>query len=227
MALAFTLGARSVYALLAFGFAAFACTTNIQEFVQGANARRRAHGESFGTALYRLTRANNRRYGGYIAHMGVVMIAVGITASSEFRTEREATLRPGESMTVGDFTVRFDRTWAKEEPQRVVVGTDLTILKGERQIGTMDPRMNFYRTTNDPVPTPSVRSRPGGDLYVNLMAFERDGSSATLSVIVEPLVGWIWLGGFVVAFGALLGLLKPRQRVARRVAAEESEPVAV
>ena len=220
LALAVTMGARSVYAILAFAFAGFAFATNAQEFVVGARARQRAHGEGFGTALLRLVRANNRRHGGYIAHIGVIFIAVGIAASSEFRTERQATLRPGETMQIKGYTIRFDRVWGKEEPQRFVIGADLTVLKGERAVGTMDPRMNFYGGRDEPVPTPSVRSRPQGDLYVNLMSFERDGSSVTLTVLTEPLVGWIWLGGFIVAFGALVGLLRPRQRAAPRLQAE-------
>jgi cytochrome c-type biogenesis protein CcmF len=225
-ALAVTIGARSVYSILAFAFAGFALTTNLQEFWQGARARQRAHGESFGSALYRLVRSNNRRYGGYIAHIGVIAVALGIAASSEFKIERQATLRPGESMQVRNFTVRFDEVWGKQEPQRFVVGADLTVFKGNREIGKMDPRMNFYSSRgNEPVPTPDVRERPGGDLYVNLMAFQRDGSNITLSVIIEPLVGFIWLGGFIVAFGALVGLMKPRKRAVTQRFEPETEPV--
>jgi cytochrome c-type biogenesis protein CcmF len=76
----------------------------------------------------------------------------------------------------------------------------------------MSPRLNFYRQSQQPVATPAVRSRPNGDLYVNLMAFERDGSQATLRVLYEPLVGWIWVGGAVVAFGAVLSLWPGRRR---------------
>ena len=227
LALAFTVGARSPYALLAFAFAGWAYVANIQEFVIPARARMKAHGESFGTALIRLIGSNTRRYGGYIAHIGVITVALGIAASSEFRTEKQATLTPGQSMQIKGYTVRFDKLWGKEEPQRVVVGSDLTVLKGDRAIGTLDPRMNFYRVRNEPVPTPSVRTRPSGDLYVNLTAFEKDGSSVTLNVLVEPLVGWIWVGGLIVALGALIGLMKPRTRTVRTVSRVEEEAVAV
>ena len=66
--------------------------------------------------------------------------------------------------------------------------------------------MNFYPTSDQPVPTPSVRSRPAGDLYINLQAFAQDGSNATLRVILEPLVPWIWAGGMIVVIGALVSL---------------------
>ncbi|MGQ0815749.1 MAG: heme lyase CcmF/NrfE family subunit [Gemmatimonadota bacterium] len=224
LALAVTAGARSPYAILAFAFASFALVTNLQEFVQGARARQRAHGERFGTALNRLVRGNNRRYGGYTAHIGVIMIALGIAASSEFQVEKQATLRPGETMQIENFTIRFDEVWGRQEPQRFVIGADLTVFKGDREIGKMDPRMNLYTSRgNEPVPTPAVRERPSGDLYVTLMSFQRDGSNVTLSVLVEPLVGFIWAGGFIVAFGALIGLMKPRKRVALRRAETETE----
>jgi cytochrome c-type biogenesis protein CcmF len=117
--------------------------------------------------------------------------------------------------------------WGKEEPHRVVVGADLIVLRNGREVGKLDPRTNFYRVRNEPVPTPSVRERPLHDLYANLMSFERDGSSATFIVYHQPLVGWIWVGGFVVAFGAMIGLMRPRKRPARPVAQPEREAVAV
>ena len=84
--------------------------------------------------------------------------------------------------------------------------------------------MNFYPTSEQPVPTPSVRSRPAGDLYVNLQAFAQDGSNATLRVITEPLVPWIWLGGLIVCSGALISMW-PAAR--RRAFAESEAPVPI
>jgi cytochrome c-type biogenesis protein CcmF len=200
------IGVRSPYGLAAFAFGAFALAANVREFIDGAAARRRAHGEAPPVALARLITANRRRYGGYIAHLGVLTLTLGVGASSMFRTEREATLRKGETMAVGPFTVRLDDVYSREEPQRMVLAAGVTILKGEREVGQMEPRMNFYPTQDQPVPTPSVRSRPAGDLYINLQAFAQDGSNATLRVIEEPLVPWIWAGGMIVVLGALVSL---------------------
>ena len=217
------LGVRDAYAVLAFGFGAFALVANLREFWTGARARASAHGESAPIALARLVGANRRRFGGYTAHVGAIITAVAIAASSTFRTEHEQTLRPGDTMTVRGFRLRLDSLWAKPEPQRFVVGADVAVLRGAQAVGRMDPRMNFYRTQNEPVPTPSVRSRPAGDLYVNLMAFERDGSSATLRAIVEPLVPWIWTGGGIIVLGALIAVWPAR----RRSAAVAAEPTRV
>ena len=203
--LSLVFGMRDPYAIGAFAFAGFALTSNVREYVVGAMARVRAHGEVFPVALVRLVAANRRRYGGYLAHMGIIMVAAAITASSSFRYEREATLKPGQIMPIkGDLSVRLKQLWGRDEPQREVVGADVEILNGMNVIGMLDPRMNFYKSQDQPVPTPAVRSRPSGDVYINLMAYTPDGQSATLRVIVEPFVPWIWFGGLVVALGAMI-----------------------
>jgi cytochrome c-type biogenesis protein CcmF len=213
-------GARSPYTILAFGFGAFGLLSNMLQFDRGAVARRRNLGENGPQSLYRLLRATPRRYGGYIAHMGVLLLVLGIAASSSFKTESEATLKPGETMQIGKYTLRFIEVWGKEEAHRVTVGADLAVLKDGKQVGIIDPRMNYYASRGEPVPTPKVRSRPTHDLYANLMAFERDGSSATVHVWIQPFVVWIWIGGMIMALGAILALLPPSKRRVRRRPAE-------
>jgi cytochrome c-type biogenesis protein CcmF len=204
--------------VLAFTFAAFAFVANAQEFVTGTAARMKAHGENPALALGRLLMANRRRYGGYIAHFGVIAVAAGIAASSTYRTEREVTLKPGQTVVVKGYNVRFDQVWAREEPQRFVVGADLSVLDGAgRAYARLNPRLNYFKGGEQPITTPGVRSRADNDLYVNLLAFERDGSSATMHVIVQPLVAWIWIGGLIVAFGAAFGSIPLSRRSRRKV----------
>ncbi len=216
-------GARAPYALLAFSCAGFALVANLGEFVEGARSRMETRGERITDALGNLVATNRRRYGGYVAHIGVVAVAVAIAASSTFRSEHEATLRKGESMNVGGLQVRLDEVWGREEAQRQVIGTTLTLLKDGREVARLDPRMNFYPTSQQPVPTPAVRSRPSGDVYVNLQAFSQDGTNATLRVIVEPLVPWIWAGGMVICLGALISIA-PAVRRAPAPVLEVAEP---
>lgn len=202
---------RAPTAVLAFALGAFAFVANAREYAGGVWARMRAHGEAPPTALVRLVAANRRRYGGYLAHLGVVILAVAIAASSGSRVDREGTLRRGEALRIAGYEVRFERLWGAEEPRRFVVGADVTLLRDGRALTVLEPRMNYYRTQAEPVPTPAVKSGLV-DVYVNLMAFEEDGSSATLSVAVEPLVSWIWMGGAVVALGALVAIWPGRRR---------------
>jgi cytochrome c-type biogenesis protein CcmF len=219
---AFIVGVRSVYGLLCFAFAGFALVSNLREFATGTRARMRAHGERVPQALGRLIRGNQRRYGGYLAHVGMLTATLGIAASSTFRAEFEATLVKGQSMPAGRYQIRLDDIWGREEAQRTVLGVTVSVLSDSRAIGVLDPRMNFYPTSDQPVPTPAVRSRLWGDIYVNLQAFERDGSNATLRVIIEPLVPWIWFGGGIVCLGALVSMVSLPRRAAYAVAAVEA-----
>ena len=217
-------GARGIYSILAFAFVGYAAMGNLREYWIGMRARHRAHGEGWATALVRLVKGNRRRYGGYLAHIGALFVALGITASSTFRTEREATLLPGETLTVAGHTVRLKNVWGREEPQRSVIGTTLDVLgKNNAVIGTIEPRMNYYHVSDQPVPTPDVRSSVRGDLYVNLMAFETSGANATVKVIVEPLVPWIWLGGLIIVIGAVIGLFQGQGRLSSVSANAASE----
>ncbi len=228
--LAVITGARSIYAIVAFACVGYAAMGNLREYWIGMRARMRAHGESWVTALVRLIGGNRRRYGGYVAHIGALFVALGVTASSTFRSEREATLLPGETLTVAGQTVRLKSVWGREEPQRSVIGATMDVLdKSGAVIGTIQPRMNYYRVSDQPVPTPDVRSGLRGDLYVNLMAFDPTGANATVKVIVEPLVPWIWFGGFVIVAGAGIGMFHggrrgtPAQGIDERPAPVEPE----
>ncbi len=209
-------GARAPYAILAFAFVGYAAVGNLREYWVAMRARHRAHGENYLAALRGTMAGNRRRYGGYLSHLGALLVALGVTASATFRSEREATLRPGETLTVAGRTVRLNNVWGKEEPQRAVIGASLDVLgRNGEVVGTMSPRMNYYRVSDQPVPTPDVRSSVRGDLYANLMAFDPNGANATVKLIVEPLVPWIWFGGFVVVLGAVIGLSHgPRRRTA-------------
>ena len=207
------LGLREIYTILAFSFGAFTLVANLAEFAIPTRARMRTRGESAPIALARVFASNRRRYGGYVAHLGVIAMAVGIAASSTFRQEWNATLSPGETLAVSSgFEIRFDELWAENQPHRFVLGADLTVFRNGKDVGRLAPYLNFYKNRDDPITTPAVRSRPDRDLYINLMAFERDGSSATLQVLIEPLVIWIWIGGGIIGLGALIALWPQRRR---------------
>ncbi len=205
-------GARNILALLGFALAGFALAVNIGEFVIGAAARRRAKGENFLVATARLIQGNPRRYGGYVAHLGMLLVSLGIIASGSFTADREFTLHEGETGTIGAYTLKFEDIWGTDEARRTTFTAQLAVFKDGEQIGTMYPRLNYYRMSESPITTPAVRSRPHEDLYLNLMAFEQDGSSITVRALIEPMVSWIWIGGLIVGLGAAVGLQYRSQR---------------
>jgi cytochrome c-type biogenesis protein CcmF len=176
------------------------------EFWRPARARREAHSESWGRALLNVMAKNRRRYGGYVVHLGVVVMAVGIALSSTYRREREVTLGIGEAVTYAGYTVRLDSLYAGREPHREFVEAAFSVGKGRRVSAVMRPRLNYYPMSQQPIGTPHVRTRPTADLYLSLMAYDRSGTSATVNVIVNPMVVWIWIGGAIAALGALFAI---------------------
>lgn len=187
------------------------------EFWRPAVARRRAHGESVPMALWNLSLKNRRRYGGYVVHFGVVVMAVGIALSSTYRFEREVTLAPGERAELAGYAIRLDSLYAGREPHRDFVEAAFTVLNDEHRLAVMRPRLNYYPMSEQPIGTPEVRTRPHEDLYLSLSAYAQDGSNATVNVIVNPMVVWIWIGGGIVALGGLFAIsLSARTRGTRR-----------
>ncbi len=199
-------GVRNFMTLFTLILAVFATGLIVGEFVRPVLARRSAHGESVVEALGTVFGKNRRRYGGYVVHLGIVVLAVGIALSSTYRHETEITLRPGAAATFLDYTLQLDSLYAGREPHRDFVEAKLLVGKGERLGTVMRPRMNYYRMSDQPIGTPSVRSRLNEDFYLSLMAYAQNGSSATVHVIVNPAVVWIWIGGGIAVLGALLAI---------------------
>ncbi len=202
----FIIGVRHFMTLLTLILAVFAIGLVLGEVWRPVQARRQAHGEGWGRGLVNVVTKNRRRYGGYIVHLGIVIIAVGIALSSTYRQDAEVTLRPGESAVYAGYTVRLDSLYAGREPHRDFVEAAFSVGKGGSISGVMRPRLNYYPNSQQPIGTPSVRTRPGGDLYLSLMAYAQDGSTATVNVIFNPMIVWIWIGGGIVTLGALFAI---------------------
>jgi cytochrome c-type biogenesis protein CcmF len=209
--LGFVLGTRSFWPLVTFAFAGFVSATIVEEFRKGVRARMRIANVSAPVAFGQILTRNNRRYGGYTVHAGIVVIIVALALSGTYRFEREVTLQRGELMQLGDYGVVFDDLWAEEQPQRFVVGGTFSIFHKGEEGGTLRPRMNYYPNSQQPIGTPAVRSTLKEDLYLTLMAFDQEqGSHATIRAIVNPAVPWLWIGGMIVALGAILAVMPQR-----------------
>jgi cytochrome c-type biogenesis protein CcmF len=176
------------------------------EFYRGVRVRR-GRGENYLAAFFRLISRNRRRYGGYIVHMGVVLIVIGITASSAFVTQEEATLKRGEVMSVGKYTLRFDELRQYTTAAKDATAARLTVYGSGLEMGAMVPEKNVYkyegnREINQETEV-ALRSTFKDDLYVILTNFDGSGS-ASFRAIVNPMVSWIWAGGVVLILGAIV-----------------------
>jgi cytochrome c-type biogenesis protein CcmF len=154
---------------------------------------------------------HHRRYGGYIVHLGMLLLVCGVTGSSVFATQRVATLSPGEAVTIGEYRVRFEGLSQTAQRGALSIGAALRVFAGNRDLGVFDARRNLFLTSQDQTTDVALRSTPRDDLYVVLTGWTQDGRAA-LRILVTPLVLWIWAGGIVLTLGAVIAMVPERRR---------------
>ncbi len=203
----FILGIRGVSALISFGLCAFVGATIFTEFYRGTRVRAR-RGEYHVVALMHLIRRNRRRYGGYIVHIGVILIVIGITASSAFVVQKEATLKRGQSMRVGRYGLRFEGIKQYRDDVKDITAATLSLYNGgDKPIDVLTSKKVLYRYEGnreiDNQTEVALRSTARDDIYVIFVNFDGKGS-ANFRVLINPMVSWIWAGGLVLVLGALV-----------------------
>jgi cytochrome c-type biogenesis protein CcmF len=206
-------GMREVYALLAIALGAFVLGTVVQEFARGTRARHRQYGEPYLLALGRLLARNRRRYGGYIVHTGMVVLFVAF-AGMAFKTETEATLRPGESASLKSpygptYTFTHLGISQYDALNRQVTAAAVEVRRDGRLIGMLNPEKrqhmdSFGRPTSQPSTEPSIMSMLREDLYVVLGGVVNGTEQAVFRFTINPLVWWVWYGGMIVALGGVI-----------------------
>lgn len=211
---------RDFWPLLALTLAAFVVWSIVLDTAMAVRARRAIAGEGLARALATLVRRNQRRYGGFIVHLGVVLIVLGIAGSMARSVEREATLRSGETLTIERFRVRFEGLRATEQATHLRVEGLFRVSNNGQEIGLLAPALKYFPTQQSPIGRAVFRSTLTEDLYLILSGFSdvRQGQ-VTLKVLVRPLLVWIWIGGGVMAFGTFLTLWPFRARAQREAAA--------
>jgi cytochrome c-type biogenesis protein CcmF len=204
------LGVRVWSAGLCFALSTFVTTTILQEFVRGARVRKDATGTDIATALIGLVARSRRRYGGYIVHVGIVLIFLGF-AGDAFKQEDQVLLKPGDTATLGGYTVKYNGLRLTEDGQKQMVVGRVSVLRDGRTLTEMEPGKFFYRKHEDQ-PTTEVAIHRGfaEDFYVVLAGFDAERQTATLHIVINPLVNWIWMGFGIMALGTGIVLLPER-----------------
>ncbi|HEX4574488.1 MAG TPA: heme lyase CcmF/NrfE family subunit [Gemmatimonadales bacterium] len=206
-------GMRDVYALIAIALGGFVTATIVLEFARGMRARHRQYGEAYLVALARLIARNRRRYGGYIVHAGMVMLFVAF-AGMAFKTETEATLRPGESVSLRSpygATYKFTHLGISQYDalNRQVTAATVEVRRDGLKIGLLSPEKrqhvdSFGRPTFQPSTEPSIMSMLREDLYSVLGGVVNGTEQAVFRFTINPLVWWVWYGGLIVALGGVI-----------------------
>ncbi len=205
------LGITEVYPVISFSLSIFVITTIVSEFKRGTQARMKLNKETVITAFPRLLFHMRRRYGGYIVHLGMIIILIGITGSSAYKIEEKATLEKGETMSIGDYVIRYDSFSSYKKWNRDVYAATLTIFKNGVNVGTISPERRYYINAKQPTTEVSIRSTLIEDLYI-IMPGITEYEEITLSVTVNPLLAWIWVGSTIMVLGGLLAIIPKRKK---------------
>ncbi len=211
-------GLHEWYALAAFSLAAFALGTVFVEFRRGASARQHMLSERPARAIANLVAKNNRRYGGYIIHVGVALAFIGIVGSSFFKTEVKKTIKAGSSFTIGPYELVFLGLKHDETPHLESARAELEVFRNGNPVVLMTPAKLFYKRPQQPASSVAIRSTPASDLYVVLASIDDNSGLVTFQVFLTPLVFWLWAGGFVMALGTLI-VMWPNVRERAAIAA--------
>jgi cytochrome c-type biogenesis protein CcmF len=220
--------ASSTPGLLAYTFGAFVAASIALEFVRGTRARRSLSGGSWFAALGELVARNRRRYGGYVVHASILMLAIGIAGSSAYQTVRERGLHPGQSMEVAGYTLTYERIEQRQEANALAIRAVVDVSRGGSHVTTLHPGKNSYPVEGDVSNEVGIYHDPRniGDLFTIADQIPTGKSHVLfLKVLVKPLVNLIWAAGFLFVFGALIAMWP--DAVEQRRLAERYAPGAV
>jgi len=198
-------GVRDGYPLLALTLCVLVVAGIVFDTARAVRARRGLAGEGAWRALATITRRNQRRYGGFVVHLGFVLIVMGLAVSMSYSIEREATLDRGESLDVGRYRLTFEGLTATQQPTHVRVEGLFRAARDGRDVGVLNPALKYFPAQQSPIGRAVMRISLTEDLYVILSGFSNvEQRQATLKTLVRPMVVWIWLGGGVLTLGTLL-----------------------
>jgi cytochrome c-type biogenesis protein CcmF len=214
----FAAGWRNYYAVVCFSLAAFVLSTIFMEFYRGTRARQALMGEAAPKALANLIGKNRRRYGGYVIHVGVVMAFIGVAASSAFRLEEQETIRKGDVVTVGSYTLTFKDMRFGDGAHYSSMLAEIEVRKNGVVVETMFPEKRFYKKQQQPTTEVALRSTLLDDLYLVLGSWDDKSGLMTMIVFVNPLVNWLWIGGLVMVLGTVI-VMSPTAAEQRALAA--------
>jgi cytochrome c-type biogenesis protein CcmF len=205
-------GIHEPYPLISFGFCLFVALTVIVEFYKGANSIAGRTGMNLLRAAVELTHRNTRRYGGYLVHMGIVLIFIGFTGHA-FNQSEVKEMSQGDTMRIGRYELRMASLEQGENPNYMWYRGIFQISKDGHSIGTLQPEKRLFKASKESTSEVAIRERPNEDLYVNFGGMSDDGQRAVIQAFVNPLVFWVWMGGLVLIGGTLICLVPSKVKM--------------
>jgi cytochrome c-type biogenesis protein CcmF len=194
-------------AVVAYGVVALAGFSTLVEYYRGARARMSAHKENFAIALFTLFSRNRRRYGGYLIHLGVVVIGIGIIGSTVFQQTTQQTVDPGQTVALAGYTMRYDNVFqATADDGRLMVIANVDVFRGTdtsgQPLASLRPRKDFFGAGQNPMTLAGQYSTIESDFYVLLNDWQ--GDRVTFKIYLNPLINFVWWGGLILILGTVI-----------------------
>ena len=208
----FAAGIRHAYALISFGFCLFVLLTVAVEFYRGAGSIAAKNQMNFLRATVELTHRNTRRYGGYLVHVGIVLMFVGFTGAA-FNQNEVAEVVVGNHMRIGHYDLRVADLQQGETANYDWHRAIMEVSKNGSVIGELHPEKRFYKASRQGTHEVGVRQRLNEDLYLNFAGMSDDNQRAVIQAYIFPLVSWIWVGGLVLVGGTLVCLIPSKVKM--------------
>jgi cytochrome c-type biogenesis protein CcmF len=229
--LAYFAGYRNWIALVGFFLVAFVISVTLYDTFRSARARQRAQKESFPTALARLAGRNRRRYGGYIIHISMMLMAIGILGIEVFQTQTQGTVAQGQSLQLAGYTIDYKdiAQWTDQGAGVQYTRATVDIYKDGNFLSELHPRIDYYFDSQQSMTIPGQRSTMKDDLYIILVDWQPASAvGATFKIYHNPLVNWLWTGALVFIVGMLFAAWPDKDPSLRpvRVSKRAAEPSA-
>jgi len=197
-------GMRHFYALISFGFCLFVATSIVLEFFKGAKQIATKSQMNLALAAVELTHRNTRRYGGYLVHMGIVLMFIGFTGAA-FNKNRVDEMKPGDSVTLGTYRLTLKDTHEGQNDNYLWQNASVAVMKNGADVGMLKPESRIYTASRQPTHQVALQHRINEDLYLNFAGM--NGDRAVIQSYIFPLVSWIWIGALTLVFGTLVALV--------------------
>ncbi len=198
------------WAAVALVMAAFTLTCIVGEYARGTRVRHQLDGVSWPRAFVGLFTHNRRRYGGYVVHIGIVLIIVGIACQGSFSSQGDLALQTGQHGQVSGYTFVNEGGTRSRDDHKMSVGVQLGVYEGGSRVTTLNPGVDVFVSQMQRSSEVAIDSSPFRDVYVVLVGLT-PGGLARISVFVNPLMMWLWVGGLIVAFGAIIAAWPSRR----------------
>jgi cytochrome c-type biogenesis protein CcmF len=196
----------------------FAFWGNAAEFLTPLRIRMTKRGEGLGEAAVNVFRRTRRRFGGHVAHYGVLLAVLALALMKGYKEEVDVTLKPGQTAELGHYAATFVDSRIDKQEHRTSVAAVFSVRDGSTEAGEYLPKLNYYPSQREPIFTPAVHSTLTGDFYLSVVELDPDGAYVVVRMITMPGVVWLWIAPVLMALGSIIAMW-PASTTPRRATA--------